>query len=151
MEFQKEVQSILIIDDDIDDYELVREAFQQINPGIAVYYVKSCEDAISYRHQSFDLVLLDINMPQLDGFSWLKKIRDHGYTNLPVIMYTNSLSPTHIAKAYEEGANLYFTKPETFSALIKSLQALIRMDWSNPFSVTEKYRNQGHYKTFRLE
>ena len=46
-----------------------------------------------------DIVLLDINMPLCDGFQWLKSIRELGYHDLPIVMYTNSLSPAHIAKA----------------------------------------------------
>jgi CheY-like chemotaxis protein len=105
---RKNVRSILIIDDDEDDFELVNEALQEINPSISVTYINSCEQVLQYRNQSFDLILLDINMPLHDGFFWLRSIRDHGYKDLPIIMYTNSLSPAHISKAYEEGANLFF-------------------------------------------
>jgi CheY-like chemotaxis protein len=150
MELQKQnVRSILIIDDDPDDYELVAEAVQQINPSISVTYVSSCERLLQYRHKSFDLILLDINMPHHDGFFLLKSIRDHGYNDLPIIMYTNSLSPAHIAKAYQGGANLFFSKPESFSVLLKGLRKLVDLDWSNPFSVTEHYCQGGLYKTFQ--
>ena len=145
----REVRSILIIDDDRDDYDLITEALQEINPNILVYYVSCCDDAKQYKNSHFDLVLLDINMPEHDGFHWLKAIREHGYHDLPIIMYTNSLSPAHIAKAYEEGANLYFSKPESFGNLIKGLKKLISLDWSHPFSITENYRMQGDYRIFQ--
>jgi CheY-like chemotaxis protein len=145
---RKNVRSILIIDDDEDDFDLVSEALQEINPSISVTYVNSCEQVLQYRNQSFDLILLDINMPLHDGFFWLRSIRDHGYKDLPIIMYTNSLSPAHISKAYEEGANLFFNKPESFSTLIKGLQKLINLDWSSPFSITKNYSQNGLYKAF---
>jgi DNA-binding response OmpR family regulator len=150
VEINKQVHSILIIDDDRDDYELVYEAMQMVDPDITVTYVDNCEAALQYRNKKFDLVLLDINMPYHDGFYWLKAIREKGYTNLPVIMYTNSLSPSNIAKAYNEGANLYFSKPETFSKLVNSLRELVYTDWSEPYRITQKYMQQGSYKTFQL-
>jgi DNA-binding response OmpR family regulator len=144
---RKDMRSILIIDDDKDDYDLVVEAMQEIDPEIAVSYISSCDEVVKYRRRSFDLVLLDINMPSKDGFYWLRCIRDHGYIDLPVIMFTNSLSPKHIARAYEEGANLYVSKPDSFPRLVKSLNEVLRMDWSDPRSITEEYRVKGDYTT----
>ena len=46
----KDVRSILIIDDDRDDYELVNEAIQEINPGISVTHVSNCEEISKYRN-----------------------------------------------------------------------------------------------------
>jgi CheY-like chemotaxis protein len=145
------VKSILIIDDDPDDFELVFEAVQRINPTIKVKYIQNCDDVARYRKEHFDLVLLDINMPEHDGFYWLKAIREHGYHDLPVIMYTNSLSPANITKAYSEGANLYFAKPETFSNLIKGFEKLVNMDWSSPYAITKQYSHHGSYQTFQVE
>ena len=144
---KKSVQSILIIDDDPDDYQLVNEAIQEINPSISVTYVNGCQQLLQCKHRSFDLILLDINMPGHDGFFLLKSIRDNGH-DLPIIMYSNSLSPAHISKAYEEGANLFFSKPESFSELLNGLRKLVDLDWSTPFAVTQHYCQDGHYKTF---
>jgi len=148
---KKELSSVLLIDDDRDDYDLVLEAFQDINPRIKVYFVSRCEEVIRYSQKSFDLVLLDINMPYHDGFSWLKGIREKGYDKLPVIMFTNSLSPADIVRSYKEGASLYFPKPESFSKLKKALQKLIQLDWGNPDSVTANYIQNGKYMTFQPE
>lgn len=149
-ETPNKVHSVLIIDDDKDEYEIVAEAIHEINPSVTVTFVNSCEEIHKYRHEQFDLILLDINMPRYDGFQWLKSIRKQGYHNLPIIMYTNSLSPAHIAKAYEEGANLYFTKPEEYSSLIASFRKLIEMDWSDLIAIRNQYQKQGHYATFAV-
>ena len=142
--------SLIIIDDDRDDFELVNEAIQEIDPNIKVYFVNRCEDAFLYQDMKIDLVLLDINMPYHDGFSWFRSIRENGYTDLPVIMYTNSISPANIEKAYQEGANLYFSKPESFNNLITGLSKLINIDWSKPHKVKEQYRNDSNYKIFQF-
>jgi DNA-binding response OmpR family regulator len=144
------VHSILVIDDDMDDYELVAEAVRDIDPEISVSYCNSCEQANKADSNSFDLVLLDINMPKHDGFDWLKGIRERGYQHLPVVMYTNSMSPTHISRAYNEGANLYFSKPENYPGLLKGLREIIELDWSDPVSITQQYHQQGKYSTFQL-
>jgi DNA-binding response OmpR family regulator len=144
------IRSIAIIDDDREDYELVLEAMQQVDPAITVRYISTCEQALQLGQADFDLVLLDINMPQQDGFSCLKSIRARGYNMLPVVMYTNSLSPLHIARSYEEGANLYFSKPDSFTDLIRGLKTLVLMDWSDPSSITSKHCQQGDYTTFRF-
>ncbi|RYY21975.1 MAG: response regulator [Chitinophagaceae bacterium] len=143
------VNSILIIDDDIDDYELVAEAVRDIDPGITVSYFNSCEQARDADGNLFDLVFLDINMPKHDGFSWLKGIRERGHKKLPVVMYTNSMSPAHISRAYTEGANLYFSKPETYPGLLNGLRQIIGMDWSDPSSITRQYNSQGKFSTFQ--
>lgn len=143
-----DIRTVLVIDDDPDDYLFVKDAIMQFSPHITVYYLDSCEEAHRYKNRPIDLVLLDINMPVYDGFAWLKGIRDNGYVDLPVIMYTNSLSPTHIRKAYEEGANLYFVKPDNFNHLKQGLSALVNLDWSDPLRIKEKY-SQGQYKTFQ--
>jgi hypothetical protein len=64
-------------------------------------------------------------------------------------MYTNSLSPAHIAKAYQEGANLFFSKPESFAGLISGLRKLVQLDWSSPLSITKQYCPGGYYRTFQ--
>jgi len=152
MEIQKKnVRSILFIDDDQDEYDLVNEAIQEIDRSISIIYVNACDQLLQYRQQTFDLILLDINMPHHDGFFILNCIRKHGYIDIPIIMYTNSLSPTHIARAYEEGANLYFVKPESFSGLLKALRKLIHLDWANPFSITKTYCQAGIYRIFNAD
>ena len=148
---RSEGRSILVIDDDHEDFELVQEAAKEVDSDTNVYFLERCEDAPKFRKQKFDLILLDINMPQQDGFSWLKGIRERGITDVPIVMYTNSLSPSHISRAYEEGANLYFSKPETFSNLVKGISELLNMDWSNPHITTKAYNREGKYRILQYD
>ena len=144
------IRSLLVIDDDKDDFDLIAEAVQLIDPSIEVSFLDRCADAHLYKHHSFDLVFLDINMPQHDGFSWLKGIRESGYEDLPIIMYTNSLRPDHIMQAYKGGANLYYAKPTSFNDLIKGLKEIISFDWTDPLSITEAYAYNGQYSIFKV-
>jgi len=143
-----DIRSIMVIDDDRDEFLLILDAMKQIDPGITVYFADSCEEAKRFRNHKVDLVLLDINMPQHDGFSWLRSIREKGYHDLPIVMYTNSMSPLHITKAYNDGANLYYVKPDNFKRLINGLSKLLSMDWSQPGKITENYHHSGKSLTF---
>lgn len=143
------MRSILIIDDDRDDFDLITEAVAAIDPTISVFFLDRYEDCIQYKGQHFDLVLLDINMPAHDGFSWLKRIRENGF-DMPIIMYTNSFNPAHIVKAYNEGATLYFNKPDNYAMLTKGIKKLLDLDWSDPFSITKMHLQNGKYTTFQV-
>lgn len=142
------IQSIMVIDDDRDEFLLIMDAMKQIDPGITVYFADSCEEAKKIRNFKVDLVLRDINMPRHYGFTWLRLIREKGYLDLPIVMYTNSMSPWHISKAYNSGANLYYVKPENFQRLINGLRKLLSMDWSQPGKITELYHHSGNSLTF---
>ena len=144
----RRIRKILIIDDDMDDYILLKEAMKKVDESVSINYINSCEEIPKYKGQQFDLLLLDINMPKYDGFVWLKGIREKGYHSLPIVMYTNSQSPANMRRAYSEGANLYFPKPETFTELINSLKTLLSLDWSHPPEITSKYSSNGAFTGF---
>lgn len=149
LELGEQVRSILVIDDDRDDFDLVAEAIKAIDTSIEVSFLDRCEDAPRYEHKHFDLILLDINMPASDGFSWLKGIRGKNPT-VPIVMYTNSSSPAHILRAYTEGATLYFNKPESYKVLSMGMRKLLGLNWSNPFSIRQMHYQDGKYSTFRV-
>ncbi len=123
------IQAVLLIDDDIDDFDFLREAFKEIDSSIQVYHVQKCSDVLAYAKQHIDLIFLDVNMPVHDGFDWLKVIRERGMANR-VVMYTNSTYPLHVTRAYEDGADLYFSKPVSFSTLKTGIGKIISRDWS---------------------
>lgn len=147
---ESQVRSILLIDDDVDDFDMVQEAVQEIDSQITVYFLSACEEAGKYKDREFDLVLLDINMPHHDGFAWLQGIRKSSRKGLPVVMYTNSGNPANIVKAYDDGASLYFTKPSSYSELVEGLRKLIHLDWSNPDAIKGLYCQKGRYRTFEV-
>jgi len=73
----------------------------------------------------YDLYIVDINMPKLDGYSFVKKLREsENIRQSPVIMVTTEAEEKDMNKAFEEGANFYFVKPvkpEEFSEYCKLL------------------------------
>lgn len=144
------VKSILLIDDDRDDFDLVTEAINVIDPAISVSFLPRCEKTKKFEKLHFDFILLDINMPRHDGFEWLNGIRKRG-NQIPVVMYTNSSNTVHIKRAYEEGANLYFVKPDNFKTMVSCFQKLISMDWANPAAITGNYFFKDKFLTFQVD
>lgn len=145
------INRILIIDDDRDDFELIYEAMQEIDPKIQLEFVYRFQDADEYLTKDIDLIMLDLNMPLCDGFCWLRSIREDKGIALPVVIYTNSQSPVHMMRAYEEGADLYFNKPESFPGLVNALRTLLKLDWSDPLNVRNEYSHDRVYKKFAWE
>jgi CheY-like chemotaxis protein/anti-sigma regulatory factor (Ser/Thr protein kinase) len=119
---------LLVVDDD----ELVRVLMEEIL-GQRGYAVETVEDgqaawqAIDLDPARYDLMLLDKQMPRLDGISLLRRIRaDNRFTDLPVIMLTADTNPEDVSQGLAEGANYYLTKPptdEVLTVVIKSALA----------------------------
>jgi diguanylate cyclase (GGDEF)-like protein len=116
---------LLIVDDLDDNRALLCRRF-----GKRGYLIEEAENGFAalelIARQEFDLVLLDIMMPGLNGFEVLKRIRaSHSPDDLPVIMVTARAGSTDIAEALELGANDYITKPVDFSIAYARAQTQI--------------------------
>lgn len=119
---------ILLAEDDIDDQELLREAFMDVDPSIEMTIAPNGAKAVSYlENLSFDqlpdLIVLDYNMPELDGAQVLQILGEQEqYKQIPKIVLSTSPSPYYKANCLSLGADGYFTKPSSYN----ELEALIR-------------------------
>src|SRR5436190_21911642 len=113
---------ILVVDDLATNRNLVSRRFERA--GFEVIEAESGAVALNLiSKRSFDLVLLDILMPEMDGIEVLDRIRaTHSAGSLPVIMLTAKADSADIVHALEHGANDYFVKPVNFPV------ALARVD-----------------------
>lgn len=109
---------VYIVDDDIDDLEIIQEAFIQNDYSGTVITLtngrvlmdKLLEDA----EAKPDVIMLDLNMPIKDGFEVLSEIKKHPLLRtIPVIILTASENKTDELRCFELGCNLYFTKPNS--------------------------------------
>ena len=147
----KPIRSVLLIDDDADDFMIFEGALKEIDAGIEVHYIASSrevQDDGACRMP--DLLFLDINMPEKDGFEWLRAIRERGYT-VPIIMYSTASNPSYVERAYTGGANVYFPKPHSYRTLRLSLERLLSLNWDEPQEITRGFIQNGQYKVFRLD
>lgn len=142
------IKKVLLIDDDRDDFSFFEEAVKQVDPAIEVGYISSERDLSKDGNCVLpDVLFLDINMPDKDGFEWLKEIREKGY-NIPIVMYSTASNPAFVQKAYTAGATVYFPKPESFKTLIESLRKLFQFNWHSPNDIQQLFCNNGQYRIF---
>jgi CheY-like chemotaxis protein len=90
---------------------------------------KECIDFLSVsknlKENPHIIVLLDINMPVMDGFDTLKKIKNESkLKHIPVIMLTTTDNPQEVNKCYELGCNFYIKKPVEYKAFMESLKSI---------------------------
>ncbi len=130
VETRKEINRnphILIVDDSL----AVRRSLNRLLTQVG-YQVVQCRDGkeawtvLNSSNQLFNLVISDIEMPELDGFSLLKMIRNEPkFDQLPVAMLTSRDNDLHRQKATDLGANQYFTKPFQAIKLLENVEQLI--------------------------
>ncbi|MDE1895039.1 MAG: response regulator [Pseudomonadota bacterium] len=125
--------NILMAEDDADDRVLFADAFRDSGVEVALDFVGDGVELLQRLQGLLDdrasalpeLLLLDLNMPRMDGREALRAIREHaGLKHLPVIMMTTSSSRLDIMVSYQLGANSYVTKPRRYDELIAVLQSL---------------------------
>lgn len=113
----KSGKTIYVVDDDDDDRMLVREALENVIALVEIIEVldgKALLDLLQTRVKSSEqfLIMLDINMPRMNGLETLARIRsDPDNEYIPVIMFSTSTDPRHVKNAYQIGVNAYLKKP----------------------------------------
>ncbi len=126
---------ILLAEDDEDDYLITKRAFQKSHISNPLHHVKNGEELMDYLRRNGQyanenppspvLILLDLNMPKMDGREALKAIKsDPRLKKIPVVILTTSKSEEDILLTYELGANSFIKKPSNFDDFIKTLGSL---------------------------
>jgi chemosensory pili system protein ChpA (sensor histidine kinase/response regulator) len=115
----------LVVDDSIT-VRRVTERFLQRN-GMRVVTAKDGLDAISVlRDTKPDIILLDIEMPRMDGYEFASHVRnDERVSEVPIIMVTSRVGDKHRARAIELGVNDYLGKPYQDSELLEAIERLL--------------------------
>ena len=125
-----QAQRILIVDDDADDCSLFKEALADVKPATVFYCAGDGGEAIrkltENEFERPDIIFLDINMPVMDGWECLSKLKSTDrLKNIPVIMHTTSSLAIDRDTARKSGALCCITKPSDFKILKRMLEIII--------------------------
>jgi len=124
---------VLLVEDSPGDVRLTQEAFRDANRSIQLHVAADGVEAMAFlRHQGVhihaprpDLILLDLNLPKMDGREVLAHIKENDdLKTIPTVILTTSDAEADIVKSYELQANCYLTKPvqlDAFESLVKSI------------------------------
>lgn len=124
---------ILLVEDNEGDILLTLEAFKEMKIKNTVAVVKDGEEAIDFLKEKSkaadqalpDLILLDINMPKINGIEVLEFIKkDDKFRKIPVVMLTTSSSQADIEACYEKYANCFITKPMDFGKFMDVVEQI---------------------------
>ncbi len=129
--------TILICDDDEDDRMLTQQALQEAHIANDLKFVEDGEELLDYLHQRGKyggesglaprpgLILLDLNMPKMDGRSALALIKaDADLKEIPVVVLSTSSLDEDVVRSYKLGVNSFITKPVTFTGLVEAMHVL---------------------------
>jgi len=124
---------VLLVEDSPGDVRLTQEAFRDANRSIHLHVVSDGMEAMAFlRHQGIhvhaprpDIILLDLNLPKMDGREVLAHIKeDDSLKLIPTVILTTSDADADVVKCYQLHANCYLKKPvqlDAFENLVKSI------------------------------
>lgn len=129
----KRKHRILIVDDDADDREIIRDAFMSALEEQDYVFIENGDRLLEYLEQNGEgeapsLIMLDLNMPGKDGRETLREIKNSSrFHHIPTIVFTTSSSMRDKQMVYDLGANCFITKPDTFNKLIEMTTSISRL------------------------
>ncbi|MEO6733137.1 MAG: response regulator [Ferruginibacter sp.] len=123
---------ILIAEDDADDRYLMKTALAETGITEEVQYVENGVEVINFLDSIKEengetnfpkFILLDLNMPKMDGREVLKKIKSNeAYRKIPVIIFSTTKNQIEVKRCYDLGANTYVVKPISYDTLVETIR-----------------------------
>ena len=129
----EECYHVLLVEDNPGDVGLIRRGLARRQPPTHLHVTKDGVQALDFLRRSAtgaaprpDLILLDLNLPQMDGHELLQHIKgDTALKSIPVVVLSSLQAETDVARSYAQYANCYVTKPldlEEYLAVIGAVQ-----------------------------
>ena len=124
---------ILLVEDNPGDARLALESLKESKIRNTIHWVQDGLEAMKFMHRQgsyenaprADLILLDLNMPKMDGREVLAEIKsDNDLKRIPVVIFTISKAEEDILKAYDLHTNCYITKPLDLNRFLKVIQSI---------------------------
>jgi CheY-like chemotaxis protein len=127
----KKPATILFADDDLEDQEHLRDILLEIEPGLQLVTVRNGAEVIAWLDKCEaanlpSLIILDFNMPLLNGLEVLVKMRrEEKFTHIPKVIYSTSDTSFHMEMCLQAGAKQYFVKPVDRNDLVAIARQMI--------------------------
>ncbi|HMV10945.1 MAG TPA: response regulator [Cyclobacteriaceae bacterium] len=139
----KSERYILLVDDDPDEHLLFQDALKELKNAPKLSYARDGQQLMQHldaAHAELPaIIFLDLNMPRMNGFECLQEIRKSPKLNhIPVVIFSTTSQSQAIDKVYEQGANYYIRKPNTFAMLKEVIERMLEIDWNNNQGQTPK-------------
>lgn len=146
MQENEKLVRIHMCDDDPDDQLLVSDALEEARLSNPIDFTSNGKELLQYLKREGDyadlidqslpgLILLDLNMPVMDGREVLKQLKHHEkFGSIPVIVLTTSKAEEDIARSYNMGVNSFIIKPVAFESLVEMV-ATVTNYWFNLVSL----------------
>jgi two-component system response regulator len=124
---------VLLVEDNDDDVELTKIAFQRTKYTVNLHHVGNGEECLAYLRkegkyadaQTPDLILLDLNMPRMDGKEVLEEVnRDERLRYLPIVVLTSSDANGDVLMSYKLRCSSYIVKPVDFESFSRAVKLL---------------------------
>jgi len=120
-----------MIEDDADDHDIFLEAFSRLKYPNKVIFFADSQKALEYLNQKEItpfMIISDINMPVMDGFSLRSKIRENAELHIkciPYLFFTTASAPTVIIEAYSLSVQGFFVKPDSIGELATTIRIIM--------------------------
>ncbi|MCB2178395.1 response regulator [bacterium] len=133
METEMAFMEILLVEDNPGDARLIEEALKENKIKVNLFKVTDGIEAMAFLNKEGkyaqmvtpDLILLDLNMPRMDGRAVLKEVKSHEMLKrIPIVILTTSSAEEDILRSYNLHANAYVTKPVDLNQFIKIVHEL---------------------------
>ena len=130
---------VLLADDDMDDRMLFSDAISDLKLPVDLQLVKDGAELMDYLLTSAmimpEILFLDLNMPRKNGFECLAEIKNHPILKeIFIIIYSTTESEKEIDDVFEQQANLFIKKPNSFTELKNILSHVLALDLKKQFS-----------------
>lgn len=127
---------ILLVDDDPDEHLLFEDALKELSGAPRLAYARDGQQLMQFlnteKAELPAIIFLDLNMPRMNGFECLQEIRKSlKLKRIPVVIFSTTSQTQTIDKVYEQGANYYIRKPNTFAMLKEVIERMLEIDWSH--------------------
>ena len=122
---------IIIIEDDIDDHDILKDIFKKLDYPNEILFFHDGEGALNFLNEGDVvpfLILSDINLPKLDGFELREKIRTDAQLDIkciPYLFFTTSSNEKHVIDAYSKSAQGFFIKPNNIIELENTMTVIM--------------------------